>query len=179
MLKEKIGELLNAAHKITNHTDYVIIGSLSILGAHESPPENMITSIDVDLYPRDDPGSAGEIQSALGQGSEFEAEHGIYADAVSPDLPALPDGWRERLVPIKFGKATGWFLEPNDAAVSKYIRGEARDREWIRAGLKNGILSMPTIEILLPLTYTASTEEAAMARARMMEDKTLLGLDLT
>ncbi|MBM3391107.1 MAG: hypothetical protein FJY34_03920 [Betaproteobacteria bacterium] len=35
--------------------------------------------------------------------------------------------------PLAGGIVAG-FLDPNDAAVSKYARGEPRDREWIRAG---------------------------------------------
>lgn len=176
MLKKKIGLLLDAARLETKHTDYVIIGSLSVLGAHDSPPPGMVTSVDVDLYPKDDPGRAGEVANKLGFGSPFEAKHGIYADAVSPALAALPDGWESRLVRVKFGKAVGWFLNPNDAAVSKYVRGEARDRAWIRAGLESGILSLPVIEDLLRITYLATAEEAGIARVAITEDKKSLRL---
>lgn len=71
---------------------------------------------------------------------------------------------------VKFGKTIGWFLDPNDAAVSKYVRGEARDRTWLRAGLACGILSLPVIEERLRITYVASAEEAAAARLAMAED---------
>ena len=57
----------------------------------------------------------------------------------SPMLPTLPDGWQARLVKVDFASGmSGWFLEPNDAAISKYVRGQARDFEWIRAGLGAG-----------------------------------------
>lgn len=170
MLKKKIGLLLNAARDEIHHDEYVIIGSLSVLGAHDAPPLGMVTSVDVDLYPKNDPDRAGEVAKKLGFGSSFEATHGIYADAVSPALAALPDGWELRLVRVKFGKTIGWFLDPNDAAVSKYVRGEARDRTWLRAGLACGILSLPVIEERLRITYVASAEEAAAARLAMAED---------
>ena len=41
MNREHIGRLLGKAAKLTNHRDYVIIGSLSVLGAVASPPETM------------------------------------------------------------------------------------------------------------------------------------------
>ncbi len=175
-LRHKIGLLLNEAREATSQTDYIIIGSLSVLGAHETPPPQMVTSTDVDLYPKQDPGRAAEVSAKLGFGSAFEARHGIFADAVSPNLAALPDGWQDRLVKVEFGKAVGWFLDPNDAAISKYVRGEPRDRLWIMAGLESGVLSMPIIDRLLPITYTATTREASIARVAIAEDKKELGL---
>ena len=56
MNRNDINLLLTEAKRITNHHDYVIIGSLSILGAVAHPPASMTGSIDVDLYPKNDPG---------------------------------------------------------------------------------------------------------------------------
>ena len=101
----------------------------------------MTGSIDIDLYPKSDPGTASEIAKALGLGSEFERIYGYYADAVSPMLPTLPQGWEHRLIKVEFDSGvSAWFLEPNDAAISKYVRSEPRDREWVRAGLEAIIL---------------------------------------
>jgi hypothetical protein len=163
--------LLNEARAVTNHSHYVIIGSLSILGAAEEPPESMTVSVDVDLYPRDDPGRASDVASQLGLGSAFEEEHGFYADPVSPRLASLPEGWESRMIPIKFRSGvTAWFIEPNDAAVSKYVRSEPRDRAWIRSGLAAGILSMPTIEYRLQETY-AENSEIDVAHQSIKEDR--------
>jgi hypothetical protein len=171
MNRQDIELLLQQAKASTHHSHYVIIGSLSILGAIESPPSTMTMSVDVDLYPRDDPGRAGEIAEQLGLGSDFEQRHGFYADAVSPRLPALPTGWDDRMVPVEFKDGvTAWFLDPNDAAVSKYARSEPRDREWIRAGLGAGILSMPTIEYRLP-SAVMDDHENQIARQSILEDK--------
>jgi hypothetical protein len=102
MNRNDIDRLLIEAMRITRHHDYVIIGSLSVLGAVENPPDSMTGSIDVDLYPKNDPGRASEVATALGLGSEFSLHFGYYADAVSPILPTLPDGWEKRLIEIKF-----------------------------------------------------------------------------
>ena len=72
MNRDDIKRLLDEAMKITNHRDYVIIGSLSVLGAIAHPPISMTGSIDVDLYPKNDPGRAFEIANKLGLGSDFE-----------------------------------------------------------------------------------------------------------
>lgn len=165
-----ISRLLAEAKKVIKHTEYVIIGSLSVLGASKSPPEDMIGSIDIDLYPKGDPGRASDVADALGLGSEFEKAHGYYADAVSPFLPTLPDGWEDRMVKVPLeNDVSAWFLDINDAAVSKYVRGEARDREWIRAGLREGLISMSYVEYRLRETYM-ETDERQRAKAAIAED---------
>lgn len=170
MNRGDIERLLVEALRVTRHRDYVIIGSLSVLGAVAEPPSTMTGSIDVDLYPKEDPGRASEVAAALGFGSAFERVHGYYADAVSPMLPTLPDGWQSRLIQVAFESGvSGWFLEPNDAAISKYVRGAPRDREWIRAGLDAGILSLAVIEYRLRETVM-ETEERQRVKQSLSED---------
>jgi hypothetical protein len=176
MNRDDINRLLAEAMNITHHRDYVIIGSLSVLGAVAHPPLSMTGSIDVDLYPKNDPGRAFEIADKLGLGSDFEQTYGYYADAVSPMLPTLPEGWELRLICVTFDSGVAaWFLEPNDAGISKYVRSEPRDREWIRAGLLANILSMPTIEYRLRETIM-ETEERQRAKVAIEEDKKWLAL---
>lgn len=171
MNREDIGRLLYEAWRLTHHEDFVIIGSLSILGAVRNPPVSMTGSIDVDLYPKNDPNRASEIADALGLGSDFERMYGYYADAVSPMLPTLPEGWYERLVPVEFESGIrAWFLEPQDAAISKYARSEPRDRDWIRAGLEARILSLPTIDYRMRETVM-ETDERQRARTAIDEDR--------
>lgn len=171
MNRDDISRLLAEAMKITNHRDYVIIGSLSVFGAVAHPPVSMTGSIDVDLYPKNYPGHAFEIAGKLGLGSDFEQTYGYYADPVSPMLPTLPEGWEQRLIRISFESGvTAWFLEPNDAGISKYVRSEPRDREWIRAGLQANILSIPTIEYRLRETIM-ETDERKRAKLAIEEDK--------
>ncbi|MEJ5208822.1 hypothetical protein [Denitratimonas sp. CY0512] len=89
----KVGELLVEASRISAHKEFVVIGSLSVLASTLAPPARMVMSIDVDFYPRLDPGRASEIARELGPESAFAERFGLYADAVSPQLAALPDGW--------------------------------------------------------------------------------------
>lgn len=171
MNRNDIDRLLIEAMRITNHRDFVIIGSLSVLGAAENPPTSMTGSIDVDLYPKNDPDRASEIAAALGLGSEFERDFGYYADAVSPMLPTLPEGWEKRLIRVQFNSGvSAWFLESNDAAISKYVRSEPRDREWIRSGLLARIISLPTINYRLRETIM-ETKERTLANQAVEEDR--------
>jgi hypothetical protein len=88
MKRIELARLLKAAKRLTKHREYVLIGSLSILGSAADPPAEMVGSIDVDLYPRTDPGRIAEIAHQLGEGSAFHRRYGIYADPVSPYLAA-------------------------------------------------------------------------------------------
>lgn len=171
----KLEILFEEAKKLTGHFEFVVIGSLSALGvAQDRPiPARMLMSIDVDCFTRQDPGRVFDLRKSLGEGSEFEATHGYYLDPVSPNLPTLPSQWEFRLirVPLKNG-LTIFFLDPNDAAVSKYARGEPRDREWIQAGLFAGLLSVPIIESRLRDTTFLDDKEHQTALNAFAEDKT-------
>lgn len=128
---------------------FVVIGSLSVLGLVDERriPEAMTVSTEVDAWPEADPPRAFEIADDFGLGSRFEQEHGYYFDAVSPQLPTLPGGWEQRLIPRRLpGGALVKFLEPHDAAIAKLARGEPKDRRWIRAGIDASILSVATLE---------------------------------
>lgn len=158
--------LLRRAKALSGHNEFVIVGSLAILGATQEPPQQMVLSIDVDAYMKADPDQTGVLVSALGQGSAFEDEHGYYLDPVSPHLPSFPDGWQDRMIEWDFGDVKAFFVEPNDVAVSKYMRGDERDMRWLRSGLQSGLLSLETIERRVA-TAPALDGELQAARRRM------------
>ena len=63
-----------------------------------------------------------------------------------------------------------WFLDPSDAAISKYARGEPRDQRWIRAGIASGLVSLPTVRSRLATTTFLDPSESAQARQRIDAD---------
>lgn len=158
--------LLREAKALSGHSEFVIVGSLAILGAVSDPPDAMVMSVDVDTYMKADPGRTGDLCEALGQGSPFEDEFGYYLDPVSPNLPSFPQGWQDRLLLVDFGDVRAFFVAPNDVAVSKYIRGDERDMRWLRAGLASGLLNLDVIERLVGSAPTLGDELPA-ARKRM------------
>ena len=167
-------KLFAEAKKLTNHSEFVVVGSLSILGVVQgnAVPPRMLMSIDVDCYARQDPERIYDLKKALGEGSPFEAAHGFYLDPISPKLPTLPEQWEYRLlrVPLRDGIVI-FFLDPNDAAVSKYARCEPRDREWIRAGLEAGLISAPIVASRFQQTVFLSSEEQKRAINALAEDR--------
>jgi len=170
--REDLRRLFARARDLCGETDYVVFGSLAVLGwAGEAPPR-MAASLDVDAFTRADPGRIFDLAPTLGQGSPFETEFGYYLDPISPRVATLPGGWPDRLVRIELeADLAVWFLEPNDAAVSKYARMEPRDREWIRPGLQAGVLSIAILDARFSRTDFLDAHESARARKALEEDR--------
>lgn len=161
--------LLQAARALCGHREYVLVGSLSVLGMAEVAgiPADMTMSIDADCFTPADPGRVFDLQDALGEGSPYHREHGVYLDPVSPRLPTLPEGWEQRLIRLERGGVTAAFLEPNDAAVSKLARAEPRDIRWVRAGVRAEIVSLPVVRLRMKTTAFLDAEEKQRAHAAL------------
>lgn len=169
-----LATLFDAARQRIKHHEFVVVGSLSILGVLDplSLPRRMLMSIDVDCFTRQDPGRIFELGTDLGQGSMFEAEHGFYLDPIAPAVPTLPGNWQHRLVRVPLDNGiVVFFLDPNDAAVSKYARAEPRDREWLRAGLSVGVLNAGVIASRFRETDFFDDGERRRAEAAFAEDR--------
>jgi hypothetical protein len=60
----------------------------------------------------------------------------------------LPDGWRDRLVPIDNANTNGYVglcLEMHDLVASKYVAGREKDREFCRAVVRAGFVDRETL----------------------------------
>jgi hypothetical protein len=62
---------------VTGLDEFVVVGSQAILGSLEQPPESMLQSLEVDIYPLRDPRAADLIDGALGDGSQCEARRAL------------------------------------------------------------------------------------------------------
>jgi hypothetical protein len=165
--------ILRRASAATGARDFVVIGSCSSLGMaeHAKIPERMAISTDLDCYTKDDPGRIFEMRQLLGEGSPFHRKMGVFLDPVSPFVATLPDGWEGRLIKVERDGVRGWFLDPNDAAISKYARSEPRDIEWIRAGLASGLISVARLRHLLAHTSFVDAAEERRAAKQLDEDE--------
>jgi hypothetical protein len=162
-------DLLHAAKAICGHREYVLVGSLSVLGMAEVAgiPADMTMSIDADCFTLTDPGRVFDLKAALGEGSPYHREHGIYLDPVSPRLPTLPQDWEQRLIRLERDGVVASFLDPNDAAVSKLARAEPRDVRWVRAGIRAEIISVPAVRLRMKTTAFLDDEEKLRAQAAL------------
>lgn len=165
--------MFKEAQGLSGHTDFVVIGSLSILGLEQSfeIPDTMTLSNDVDCFTQADPGRIFDLLKSLGENSPYHEKSGYFLDPVSPDLPTLPEGWHDRLIKVERDGLRAWFLDPNDAALSKYARGEPRDRRWIKAGILAGVVSMPIVKSRVGSTSFFDADEEQRARALIEEDR--------
>jgi len=167
-----IDRVLSAIRDASGLDEFVVIGSLSALGITSGNlPARMTWSIEVAAYPERDPHRAPEFSAQFGEGSSFHQTYGYYFDAVSPDLPTLPDGWEQRMIKQVLPSGVKVkYLDPNDCAISKYARSEPKDREWIRAGIEAGILSLPTIEYRMRETLFIDVDEHRKAKDSLRDD---------
>lgn len=147
MRPEAFEHVVAAAAEVTGQDEFVVIGSQAILGSVAKPPEALLHSLEVDIYPLRDPGSADAIDGALGDGSQFHLAFGYYAHGVGPETAKAPRGWQARLVrheiPRRVGSkrnAVAWCLEVHDLVLSKCVAGRERDWEYVAEALKAGVV---------------------------------------
>ena len=149
MQREDLEHIIRAAAALTKESDFIIIGSQAILGQYPDAPQALRVSMEADIYPRDRPELADQIDGSLGMDSPFDATFGYHADGVSPGTATLPNGWTRRLTPIcnaNTNGATGWCLEVHDLAIAKYAAGREKDLRYTAALLNAGYLDPATLD---------------------------------
>lgn len=112
MRKENFDHVIAAAVEISGEREIVVIGSQAILGSVEEPPEVLLESMEVDVFPLRDPEKAIEIEAVLGEGSSFQGIYGYYAHGVGPETMKGPVGWHDRLIRVKVPPRPGQEPEP-------------------------------------------------------------------
>jgi hypothetical protein len=115
--------------------DFYIVGSAAILAALPDPPPGSLTATrDVDVIPPgDDEQLADRISFVLGEASDFDIEHGYYAQGVSLRTRAFaPTDWPSRAIPVRVAEYTGWCMEPHDLVLSKLGASREKDLEFAR-----------------------------------------------
>ena len=148
MRRSDLEHLIRAAGRIAGERELVIIGSQSVLGQFPDAPLALLMSMKADLYPRAHPELADKVDGAIGEGSAFHQAHGYYAQGVGPDTATLPRGWQRRLVRVANPNTNGYVglcLEVHDLALSKYVAGREKDREFTRQLARHGLVDGVTL----------------------------------
>lgn len=170
MNADQLFTMFERARELSGHHDYVVIGSLSVLGVDRPVPGEMSMSIDIDCYTQADPPRIFDLKAALGEDSDFHVANGYYLDPVSPGLPSLPQGWEARMNLLERNGLRLWFLSPDDAAISKLARSEPRDLKWVRAGILSGLISLPNLSSRLWHTNFLDADEEQRVRKQVAAD---------
>lgn len=144
--------MIRAASVITDDEGIVVIGSQAILGQFPDAPSGLRVSMEADLFPMHRPERWDLIDGSIGEGSPFHDTFGYYAQGVGAETAVLPDGWRDRLVPIRQGgtTATGWALEIHDLILSKYAAGRDKDHVFAMEAIRHGLVREDVLRARLP-----------------------------
>jgi hypothetical protein len=134
MTREQLEHIIRASAAIAGVTDVVVIGSQAILGMFPNAPEELLVSLEADVYPMEYPERGDLIDGSIGEGSPFQRSFGYFAHGVDDTTAILPEGWRSRLVPVdgNIQDARGWCLEVHDLAIAKYVAGREKDLSFTR-----------------------------------------------
>jgi hypothetical protein len=127
--------------------ELVVVGSQAVLAHIERPPEAMVRSAEVDVYPRSDPDRAIEIDKHIGDSSRFHETHGYFAHGVGPETITAPAGWEGRLLrfevpPIrrKDRNAVAYCLSLPDLMLAKLAAGRPHDVEFVEEALRSELV---------------------------------------
>jgi hypothetical protein len=149
MNRTQFEHVIAAAAIVSDEREIVVIGSQAILGNVDEPPKSMLFSVEVDVYPRNAPEKADDIDGSLGDGSQFQSTYGYFAHGVGPETAKAPAGWKERLVPVDIpprpGQSEGAValcLEAHDLVLAKCVAGRERDWEFARSALAANLVQI-------------------------------------
>ena len=143
MKRVELEHVIRASAAISGDDEIVVIGSQSILGEFPDAPNELCTSNEADVYPKNKPELADLIDGSIGELSLFHDTFGYYAQGVAPETATLPTGWLSRAIAVRnlnTGGATGWCLEAHDLVLSKYAAGREKDHEFVAAALRHGLV---------------------------------------
>jgi hypothetical protein len=148
MQRQQLEHIIRAASGITGATEFVVVGSQAILGQFPQAPEELLVSIEADVFSLRSEADSDLIDGSIGEGSPFHQTFGYYAHGVSAETAVLPKGWRERLVPVRnenTGGGAGLCLEVHDLAVSKLVAGREKDLAFVTGLLRHRLVNAETI----------------------------------
>ena len=137
---------ITVCSRATGDQEFIVVGSISILGAFPDAHSTLRQSVDIDLFPRYE--ESGEKNSSIyrlfGPGSEFEADNGFYIEGVGRwTMMTALDGWEERMIPIETEEgALGWCIAPIDLAFVKIEAGREKDIKYVGELFRSGIIQI-------------------------------------
>ena len=174
MHRQQLEHIIRAAAGITGASEFVIVGSQAVLGQFPQAPDELLISIEADVFSLRDPADSDLIDGSIGEGSPFHQTFGYYAHGVSQETAILPTGWRQRVVPVhnqNTGGGTGLCLEIHDLAVSKLVAGREKDVDFLAGLLRHRLVQVSVIrERLSKTTLTPERLQASRARLERLDN---------
>lgn len=131
---------------------FYVVGSAAVLAWIPDATAGVLTATrDVDVIPQPvEPERLSrvmdQIDFVLGEASEFDVEHGVYAQAVDDStVTYAPVGWKNRAIPLRVGEKTALCMDLHDLMLSKYGAGREKDLLFNHALAETGTVSGKTL----------------------------------
>jgi len=163
-------QLIDIVKAMTRPKQITVLGSSSLLAGNPELGEKgkpLELSLDVDLLVEPcNPRQVGVLHEAIGEGSLFQKEYGVYADFMMPDIEeTLPTGWQKRCVFLDRDRSVRC-LNPIDLAVVKLQLGREKDIVLLKSLVKEGVISIATLR--QSYQATAMSERAMFKAGRIL-----------
>jgi hypothetical protein len=172
--RQDFEHVIRAAAEIVED-ELVVVGSQAVLGQFPEAPENLLQSLEVDVYPRNHPERSEKIDGAIGDGSRFHETYAYYAHGVGPETVIAPAGWEERLVLVDV-PATGrrravvraWCLEVHDLVLAKLAAGRPHDLDFAAEAVRAGLAGQDQLWLGMELMPESHRELTRQRLARLI-----------
>jgi hypothetical protein len=142
-------QLIDIVKAMVRPKQITVLGSSSLLAEDADLGETgrlLELSLDADLLVDPcDAEHAAILHEAIGEGSLFHREYGVYADFLRPAITeTLPEGWERRCVLLD-GDPSVRCLNVIDLAVLKLQIGREKDVSLLRSLIKAGVVSIDAL----------------------------------
>lgn len=169
MYRHQLQQVILEISRRLGLTEVFIVGSAAILAVLPNPPQGELTATrDVDVIaPHDEERLADRISFVIGEASDFDAEHGYYAQGVTSRTPTYaPRDWKSRTIAVTVEKITARCMEPNDLVLSTLGAGREKDLAFARSIVKLRLVQRDTLLERLELV-AGSDEDRRRIAARI------------
>ncbi len=172
MRKSDLFELIREINEISSEEKPIIVGSQAVHAITEILPEIAQKSIECDfLFASGKSETRIAINKKLGVFSNFQLEHGFYADALGLATVILPTDWQKRLQPLlnEKGEIIAYCAEIHDIAVSKLIAGREKDFQFLKDAFWLEIISVEEFIARVQLIETMPQNAVLTDRLQKLE----------
>lgn len=172
MRKSDLFELVRQIAEIAPEDTPIIVGSQAVHIITELPPEIVQKSIECDfLFTGGKSETRAAVNKKFGVFSQFQLEHGFYADALGLATVVLPTGWEQRLQPLidENGQTIAYCVEVHDIAVSKLIAGREKDFLFLKETFRRDYLDIEVFVERLSLMKEASQSAVLESRLKSLK----------
>ncbi len=180
MRKSNLFELIREINATISNEKPIIVGSQAVHLVTNFPPDIVQQSIECDfLFTSGKSEIRAEVNKKFGVFSQFQIEHGFYADALGLATVILPIGWQERLQSLRNNndEIIAYVADITDVAVSKLIAGREKDFIFINDLLLQEILE---IEVFAERIYLVrNMPQAPVLFERLEKLQNILSKDLS